>query len=1136
MFGFGVGIQRLGSFGVDTLAALNALAAPASGLRPTGFVYADPDTSKNGVYTWTGSAWVRDRGLPEQIATLTVTGGTPNAIVATAQAGVDLSQIVLCLLTPTAANTGAVTLNGKAVKDADGNDLTAGSIVAGKTYLLADRGAQYRVIITEFAAITDIAGLAEALSLLNVDFYDEAALAAASIPAPILSVNVGAGAKRHGRIRISAPSPVKPWHIQSADGAWWTIARGQRVTLEMFGAPANGVDDDLPAWNNALEFLGADGGELHLVGKNYRVSTTPKVQYPVEIVGFSRETIFVIKNSNTEEGLLILHSDVKVHGFTIAADAATAITNGSGHCGTCITVSRWFTPPAEAEPALVKNVEIYNMTLTRVAGSQPAHAIAVMARSSHVTIHKIRFEGAGPNNATGSHGNALLCHWGAHSHGVSTGALRFTGRSGTIVAGRTVTGGTSGATAYIVDADVSGTTGIVYLKEVRGTIVNGETLSDGQGTTFVAQGIVFVTALDFDAQTANFTTGQKVTGSTSGANANIAGQIDNGTTGTLFLTSVQGTFVDNETITDSGGSALVNGKTYSGLRQSRFEPGHYSFHPNNVRMYDFECINVGRVCAASASYNIDISDFSYVGPVQGGQLFDLPIGDEGATFAHPDDYGRVYDGYTMRNGRVRMMTGTGANAVTVFDCSGFSTSKQSDAALAAYASAPYTTEPYAGRAHKRTRQFQWKNVVIDGITYDAGPANPPSTTPYVRTMYFRNLWGNFTFRNIHAIGRDHVLAVELANCNGLYTFEDCDLLGGVKGDAATGLKLDHCRIQNDQYTSGAGAAVLLDGETRNVTTSGIAAKNATSLSIPAGLAVRFNKGDKLSYSGGVVYVDEYGEAGDTTLTVTPLPAASTNNEVFVLDHLSDAVIEDCEIVGGNIGIDYSNTRLALRGGRVSGAGQYGLLGRAGSRSALSVKGTKFSDNGKRRAFVPADSALATRDLIVSFGTVSIDEAYFEDSKYASHNIVVGADVAAGSIRNCVFAGAPITDFMSLATLSNSNRLSVNGNRTTAGASVSDAGASGSNANGFFQYNEDGSLECWLRNVVTDASGNYTWTFPAVPFSQGSTIVLVTPTSVANEFSAQALNSTTTTATIKTWNAAGAAAACAISLYMKGFWR
>ena len=51
-----------------------------------------------------------------------------------------------------------------------------------------------------------------------------------------------------------------------------------------------------------------------------------------------------------------------------------------------------------------------------------------------------------------------------------------------------------------------------------------------------------------------------VTGQTSGATARIAVDADGGTTGTLSLQDVVGTFVDNEIITDTGGgSATVNG-------------------------------------------------------------------------------------------------------------------------------------------------------------------------------------------------------------------------------------------------------------------------------------------------------------------------------------------------------------------------------------------------------------------------------------------------------------------------------------------------------------------------------------------------------------------------------------------------
>ena len=65
--------------------------------------------------------------------------------------------------------------------------------------------------------------------------------------------------------------------------------------------------------------------------------------------------------------------------------------------------------------------------------------------------------------------------------------------------------------------------------------------------------------LSFDAQTANFTVGQVVTGATSGATGTIHSQTDNGTTGSLVLVNETGTFIDNELITDPlGGSADVN--------------------------------------------------------------------------------------------------------------------------------------------------------------------------------------------------------------------------------------------------------------------------------------------------------------------------------------------------------------------------------------------------------------------------------------------------------------------------------------------------------------------------------------------------------------------------------------------------
>lgn len=66
--------------------------------------------------------------------------------------------------------------------------------------------------------------------------------------------------------------------------------------------------------------------------------------------------------------------------------------------------------------------------------------------------------------------------------------------------------------------------------------------------------------LNYDAQTANFTLGAIVTGGTSGATARITAATNSGVSGSLTLQDINGTFLDDETLTDtSAGTALVNG-------------------------------------------------------------------------------------------------------------------------------------------------------------------------------------------------------------------------------------------------------------------------------------------------------------------------------------------------------------------------------------------------------------------------------------------------------------------------------------------------------------------------------------------------------------------------------------------------
>lgn len=111
----------------------------------------------------------------------------------------------------------------------------------------------------------------------------------------------------------------------------------------------------------------------------------------------------------------------------------------------------------------------------------------------------------------------------------------------------------------------------------KDTLASADSYSIGQVTPAAARGAwyynnyIYITTttnvsrvgplntLPYDGQTGNFTVGLVVTGGTSGATGTIIADADGGASGTLTLQQISGIFVDNETITDSGGgSAAVN--------------------------------------------------------------------------------------------------------------------------------------------------------------------------------------------------------------------------------------------------------------------------------------------------------------------------------------------------------------------------------------------------------------------------------------------------------------------------------------------------------------------------------------------------------------------------------------------------
>jgi hypothetical protein len=94
------------------------------------------------------------------------------------------------------------------------------------------------------------------------------------------------------------------------------------------------------------------------------------------------------------------------------------------------------------------------------------------------------------------------------------------------------------------------TSGGVFLDMVNGA--DTKLLYDG--TNFYPIAGTSLYAFNYTAETAPFTVGKTLTGGTSSATGTIVKVIDNGTTGTLWINNVSGTFQTAETITDDNGT------------------------------------------------------------------------------------------------------------------------------------------------------------------------------------------------------------------------------------------------------------------------------------------------------------------------------------------------------------------------------------------------------------------------------------------------------------------------------------------------------------------------------------------------------------------------------------------------------
>ncbi len=183
-------------------------------------------------------------------------------------------------------------------------------------------------------------------------------------------------------------------------------------------------------------------------------------------------------------------------------------------------------------------------------------------------------------------GAAVLENWVPLEYSARIrGGLQNAGRVHATTACTALMTYSSGATNKLFAAnatEISDLTNPVDITLVETPVVTGQTSGDYMSVNFSTAGGEFLlavngadrllyydgstwrhiddatTELPFDAQTVNYGAGLTVTGGTSGATGVIVTVIDNGATGTLRLKSVTGSFVDNELVTASTGSATSN--------------------------------------------------------------------------------------------------------------------------------------------------------------------------------------------------------------------------------------------------------------------------------------------------------------------------------------------------------------------------------------------------------------------------------------------------------------------------------------------------------------------------------------------------------------------------------------------------
>ncbi|WP_315759292.1 right-handed parallel beta-helix repeat-containing protein [Bradyrhizobium sp. SZCCHNRI2007] len=313
------GLLKAGVTGLAyaTLTALNADLAHAA--NSTAMVYDDPVAANNGIYQKSGASgagsWARIGDLPGDVVPLIVTGGTGNAIIATAPETPTLPGGKLYLMTPTANNTGATTIavNGAsavAIKNAFGSSLASGSLINGSQVLMAWQTDHYQLLIS--AVVDGSAILADAVNARDASIAarDAAQIYAAS--AAIISCADRTALKavdtsvsktvllregnregmfvwksgNYSTLVTGDPNEgvyIKASAIATSAGAWERVLphKGE-YDVKWFGATGDNVTDDAGAIQACINFAALlSGGDVVLSQGGYAIGTGLTISTPL---------------------------------------------------------------------------------------------------------------------------------------------------------------------------------------------------------------------------------------------------------------------------------------------------------------------------------------------------------------------------------------------------------------------------------------------------------------------------------------------------------------------------------------------------------------------------------------------------------------------------------------------------------------------------------------------------------------------------------------------------------------------------------------------------------------------------------------------------------------------------------------